>query len=94
MRVNYRANWTPSTKEPLMPHIDLPADLNFVDDDGSNLARTPSTGAPAAGAVLIAGTPAARSWAAVEDVEHGWVRFRLVAAPEGVSTPKVARLPE
>jgi hypothetical protein len=33
MRVNYRANWTPSTKEPLMPHIDLPADLNFVDDE-------------------------------------------------------------
>ena len=68
-----------------MPHIDLPADLNFVDDDGLNLARTPSTGAPVAGAVLIAGTPAAWSWAAVEDVEQGWVRFRLVTAPDGAS---------
>jgi hypothetical protein len=85
MRVNDRANWTPSRKESLMPHIDLPADLNFVDDDGLNLARTPSTGAPVAGAVLIAGTPAAWSWAAVEDVEQGWVRFRLVTAPDGAS---------
>lgn len=64
-----------------MPHIDLPADLNFVDDDGLHLARLPDTGAPAAGAVLLAGTSAAWSWAVVEDVDDGWVRFRPTAAP-------------
>jgi hypothetical protein len=66
-----------------VPHIDLPADLNFVDDEGLNLARVPCSGAPTAGVVLIAGTPAAWSWARIEDVEDGWVRFRVVAAPAG-----------
>jgi hypothetical protein len=53
-----------------------------VDDDGLNLARVPENGAPAAGAVLVAGTPTAWSWAVVEDVADDWVRFRLTAAPE------------
>jgi hypothetical protein len=84
MRVKDRANSTP-TEEPLMPHIDVPADLNFVDDDGLNLARVPETGVPAVGAVLVAGTPAAWSWAVIQDVDDGWVRFRPVAAPGGAS---------
>lgn len=65
-----------------MIHIDLPADLNFVDDDGLNLAHVPAAGEPAAGAVLVAGTPTAWSWAVVADVADGWVRFRPVTARE------------
>jgi len=64
-----------------LPHIDLPADLNFVDDDGLTLARVPDTGAPKAGAVLAAGTPTAWSWVVVEDVDDVGGRFRPTAAP-------------
>ncbi|SOC47846.1 hypothetical protein SAMN05660748_1074 [Blastococcus aggregatus] len=66
-----------------MPHIDLPADLNLVDDDGLNLARVFLTDAPTAGAVVVAGTATAWSWVVVEDVGDGWVRFRPTAAPGG-----------
>jgi len=78
--VKDRANSTPS-EESLVPHIDLPADLNFVDDAGLNLARVPDTGAPIAGAVVVAGTPTAWTWAVIEDVDDGWVHFRPTAAP-------------
>ena len=44
-----------------MIYIDLPADLNFVDDDGMNLARAPKAGPPATGTVVVAGTPTAWS---------------------------------
>jgi len=63
-------------------HIDLPADLNFVDDDGVNKARVPGPGTPRVGSVLVAGTPSAWSWARVESVDDGWVRFRLITARE------------
>lgn len=75
-----------------MIHIDLPADLNFVDDDGVNMARVPEPGAPRVGSVLVAGTPSAWSGARVESVDDGcarvesvddgWVRFRLMTARE------------
>ena len=65
-----------------MINIDLPTDLNFVDDDGMNLARAPKAGPPATGTVVVAGTPTAWSWAVVEDVAEGWVRFRSVTARE------------
>jgi len=65
-----------------MINIDLPTDLNFVDDDGLNLARAPEEGPPTTSAVVVAGTPTAWSWAVVEDVAEGWVRFRSVTARE------------
>jgi hypothetical protein len=65
-----------------MIKIDLPTDLNFVDDDGMNLARAPEAGPPTTSAVVVAGTPTAWSWAVVEVVAEGWVRFRSVTARE------------
>ncbi|HZL04701.1 MAG TPA: hypothetical protein VFE45_04645 [Coriobacteriia bacterium] len=65
-----------------MINIDLPTDLNFVDDDGMNLARAPEAGPPTTSAVVVAGTPTAWSSAVVEDVAEGWVRFRSVTARE------------
>jgi hypothetical protein len=66
-----------------MIYIDLPADLNFEDDQGRNIARlaeavTPETITP--GAVMVAGAPRAWSWAVVEAVEDGFVYFRQVSA--------------
>jgi hypothetical protein len=66
-----------------MIYIDLPADLNVEDDQGRNIARlsdavTPEMVTP--GAVLVAGTPRAWSWAVVEAVEDGSVYFRQVSA--------------
>jgi hypothetical protein len=72
---------TMASEESLVPRIELPADLNFVDDDGLNLARVPDTGAPNPGAVVVAGTPTAWSWGVVEDVDDSWVRFRPTAPP-------------
>ncbi len=65
-----------------MIHIDLPADLSFEDDAGQLLAKVPPSGPPAAGAVLVAGTPTAWTWAIVTDIDDGWVRFRQVSARE------------
>lgn len=62
--------------------IDLPADLNFVDDDGLNLARVPDIGPPPPGTVVVAGTPSAWTWALIVDLDDGWVRFRPVTARE------------
>jgi hypothetical protein len=64
-----------------VPHIDLPADLNWVDDDGLNLARVPAAGVPR-DRVVVSGTEAAWTWALIEDTEDGWVRFRQVTARE------------
>ena len=68
-----------------MIYIDLPADLNFEDDRGRNIARladavTPETVTP--GTVLVAGAPEAWSWAMVEAVEDGLVYFHQVSAGE------------
>ena len=68
-----------------MIYIDLPADLNFEDDRGRNIALladavTPETVTP--GAVLIAGASRAWSWAVVDAVEDGFVYFRQVSARE------------
>ena len=80
-----------------MIYIDLPADLNFEDDRGRNIARlagavTPETVTP--GAVLVAGAPRAWSWAVVEAVQDGFVYFRQVSAREAAQLGSlVAPLP-
>ncbi len=68
-----------------MPHIDLPADLNWVDDDGLNLARVPVDGVPH-DRFVVAGTQEAWTWALIEDVAEGWVRFRQVTAREAAQS--------
>jgi hypothetical protein len=65
-----------------MIHIDLPADLNFEDDDGFLLARIPPSGAPVPGSVLIAGSPLAWTWALVKDIDDGWVRYSQISMDE------------
>lgn len=71
--------------------VDVPADLNFEDDDGFILARIPDTGAPRVGQALVAGGPGGWTWAVVHDVEAGWVRLRPVTAREAASyNPLVA----
>jgi len=43
----------------------------------------PEPGAPLESrSVSVAGTPSAWSWARVESVDDGWVRFRLMTARE------------
>jgi hypothetical protein len=68
-----------------VPHIDLPADLNWVDDDGLNLARVPAAGVPR-DRFVVAGTEAAWTWSYIEDVADGWVRFRQVTAREAAES--------
>jgi hypothetical protein len=66
-----------------MIYIDLPADLNLEDDEGRNIARLADAVTPdtvTQGAVLVAGTPHAWSWAVIEDVESGFVYFRQISA--------------
>jgi hypothetical protein len=68
-----------------MIYIDLPADLNLEDDQGRNIARLADAVALEAvtrGAVLVAGTPRAWSWAVVEAVDSGFVYFRQVSGRE------------
>jgi hypothetical protein len=67
-----------------MIYIDLPADLNLEDDERRNIARLADAVTPdtvTQGAVLVAGTPDAWSWAVIEDVESGFVYFRQISAP-------------
>jgi|tagenome__1003787_1003787.scaffolds.fasta_scaffold20619139_2 hypothetical protein len=63
-----------------------PADTGLCPTGAAHPVRplqpAPIHGAPATGAVLIAGTPVAWSWAVVEDVDDGWERFGLTAAPD------------
>jgi hypothetical protein len=66
-----------------MIYIDLPADLNLEDDEGRNVARLADAVAPdtvTRGAVLVAGTPHAWSWAVIEDIDGGFVYFRQISA--------------
>jgi hypothetical protein len=66
-----------------MIYIDLPADLNLEDDGGRNVARLADAASPdtvTRGAVLVAGTPHAWSWAVIEDVDGGFVYFRQISA--------------
>jgi hypothetical protein len=66
-----------------MIYIDLPADLNLEDDGGRNVARLADALNPdtvTRGAVLVVGTPHAWSWAAIEDVDGGFIYFRQISA--------------
>jgi hypothetical protein len=80
-----------------MIYIDLPADLNFEDDEGRNIARLAEAVTPervTAGAVLVAGTPHAWSWAVVEVVDNGFVYFRQISGREAAQRgPLVAPMP-
>ncbi|MCZ2818026.1 DUF2442 domain-containing protein [Modestobacter sp. VKM Ac-2984] len=60
----------------------IPADLNFeAAEPGTVWARVPTAGAPAVGAVVLAGSPAAWSWVRVASVEDGWLLLRRQAGP-------------
>jgi hypothetical protein len=66
-------------------YIDLPADLNLEDDEGRNIGRLADAVTPDAvvpGAVLVAGVPRAWSWAAVEEVDGGFVYLRQISAQD------------
>lgn len=67
-----------------MIKIDVPADLNFEDDEGYVLARVPNSGAQAPGTVLVAGTAYLWTWARVVDVESGWMRLKAVDVAEAL----------
>jgi hypothetical protein len=67
--------------------IDLPADLNLEDDRGRNIARLADAVTPDAvipGAVLVAGTPRAWSWAVTAFPTAPEERPRSLAIPPGV----------
>jgi len=80
-----------------MIYIDLPADLNFEDDEGRNIARLSEAVNPSAihhGSVLVAGAPRAWSWAVVDAIEDGFVYFRQISAQEAAQRgPLIAPLP-
>lgn len=66
--------------------IDVPADLNFEDDDGLVLARVPEGKALRVGDVVTAGGSTSWTWAVVAGVEQGWVRLRPVGGPDAVTS--------
>ena len=71
-----------------MLHIDLPADLNFEDNDGNNVARLRDAVHPdrvTVGAILVAGRRGAWSWAQVLDVDDNWVTFRQITGAEAAA---------
>ena len=71
-----------------MIRIDLPADLHFEDDDGHNLARLDRAVAPdrvTPGAVLVAGSADAWTWAQVLTVADGWVTYRQLTTAEAAA---------
>jgi hypothetical protein len=65
--------------------IDLPADLHFEDEDGRNIARVSAADDPLRvqpGAVLVAGTPEAWTWALIMEVNGNWASFRPLTTAE------------
>jgi hypothetical protein len=61
--------------------IDLPADLNFEDDDRRNVARLSEAPHPemiVRGAVIVAGRPDAWSRVIVDEIEADLVYFRQI----------------
>lgn len=77
-----------------MIYIDLPADLNLEDDEGRNVARLADAVTPDAvtqGAVLVAGTPRAWSWAVVVGVDSGFVYFRQISAQDAARHGSLVR---
>lgn len=71
-----------------MIRIDLPADLHFEDDEGNNLARLTGAAEPARmtpGAVLVAGSADAWTWAQVVAVADGWVHYRQLTTAQAAA---------
>lgn len=69
------------------PHIDLPADLHFEDNEGRNMARVENTDDPGLlriGNYLTAGSGQAWSWVCIEELEGEWVHFRQVSARDAI----------
>jgi hypothetical protein len=81
-----------------MIYIDLPGDLNLEDDEGRNVARLAdavSRDAVIPGAVLVAGTSRAWSWAIVDSVDSEFVYFRQISARDAARRgPLVKPLPQ
>jgi hypothetical protein len=81
-----------------MIYLDLPGDLNLEADEGSNIARLADAVSPDAvipGAVLVAGTSRAWSWAVVDSVDGGFVYFRQISARDAARRgPLVKPLPQ
>lgn len=69
-----------------MTHIDIEADLNWVDDEDRNIAKVDG-GATRykAGDVAIAGRPGFWSWVLIDDVDGSWIYFRQVDAREATT---------
>jgi hypothetical protein len=64
-----------------MTNIDLPADLNFEDDEERNVARLAEAPDPQVvipGAELVAGRPGAWSRVIVDEIEADLVCFRQI----------------
>ena len=71
-----------------MIRIDMPADLHFEDDEGRNLARIAAALVPewvTPGAVLVAGSPEAWTWAQVLTVADGWATYRQLTTTEAAA---------
>lgn len=66
-----------------MIQIDIDADLNMVDDDDRNLARTPANpDSLRQGGVAVAGRPGFWSWVVIEEITDKTVFFRQISARE------------
>ncbi|MHB1289168.1 hypothetical protein [Georgenia sp.] len=69
-----------------MIHIDIDADLNWVDDEDCNIAKI--DGAKPrykAGDVTIAGRPGFWSWVLIDEVDGPWIYFRQIDSPEAAT---------
>ncbi len=69
-----------------MIQIDIDADLNMVDDEDRNMARSPShSSGLKVGGVAVAGRPGFWSWVVIEEITDSSVFFRQVSAREAAA---------
>lgn len=69
-----------------MIHIDIDADLNWVDDDDRNIAKVGGAATRyKAGDVAIAGRPGFWSWVLIDEVDGSWIYFRQVDSREAAT---------
>jgi hypothetical protein len=67
-------------------HIDIDADLNWVDDDDRNIAKVDGAATRfKAGGVAIAGRPGFWSWVLIDEVDGPWIYFRQVDSSEAAT---------
>lgn len=68
-----------------MIHIDLPCDLNMIDDDGLNVALLREAVHPdrvSQGAVMVVGHPSFWSWASIDGVDDGVITLHQITMTE------------